>query len=58
MPVLDGIKTTQIIRKNDKNSIIVAMTANATNEDREFCLRAGMNDYISKPVLINELNTG
>jgi len=56
MPVLDGIKTTQIIRKSDVNSIIIAMTANATNEDREKCFSIGVNDYLSKPVKINDIN--
>jgi len=57
MPIMDGIKTTQIIRESDMNSIIIAMTANATNEDKDKCLSIGMNDYLSKPVQINKLNS-
>jgi len=51
MPVLDGISATQKIRnKGFKTIPIVAMTANALQGDRESCLNAGMNDYMSKPV--------
>lgn len=49
--ILDLIKTKQIIYK----PAIIAMTANAMPEDREMCLQRGMNDYISKPVHIEEL---
>ena len=52
MPVLDGLETTRIIRKNPRWDAlpIVAMTAHAMNGDRERCLQAGMNSYVSKPV--------
>ncbi|PIE73893.1 MAG: hybrid sensor histidine kinase/response regulator [Deltaproteobacteria bacterium] len=51
MPEMDGLKATEIIREKGHNKVpIVAMTANAMKGDREKCLSAGMNDYISKPI--------
>jgi signal transduction histidine kinase/ActR/RegA family two-component response regulator len=52
MPTLDGLEATRLIRKDDrwKDLPIVAMTAHAMTGDKERCLEAGMNGYISKPV--------
>ena len=60
MPVRDGIEATRMIRNPDSgilnsNVPIVAMTANVSNTDREKCLEAGMNGYLSKPVNEDEL---
>lgn len=61
MPELDGLETTVRIREMEiNNSVpsvpIVAMTAYAMKEDKEKCLKAGMNDYISKPINTKELD--
>jgi PAS domain S-box-containing protein len=58
MPIMDGLKATQRIRADEADGEhvpIVAMTANAMQGDRERCLLAGMDDYISKPIELPEL---
>jgi CheY-like chemotaxis protein len=60
MPEMDGLETTQYIRKQElelrlPQIEIVAMTANATDDDQNRCSDAGMNDYISKPIQIDKL---
>lgn len=59
MPEMDGLTATKNIRHEQKEDtlFIIAMTANATAEDREECISAGMDDYISKPVPLNVLRT-
>jgi PAS domain S-box-containing protein len=57
MPVMDGVTATIEIRKDAKNKDlpIVAMTANAMQQDREKCAEAGMNDHVAKPIDPDEL---
>ncbi len=60
MPEMDGLVTTKrIIEKYDESQRpkIIAMTANAMHGDREICLSSGMDDYISKPILIEEVQS-
>ena len=55
MPIMGGLEATKIIRDKssavaDHDPVIIAMTANAMKGDKQICLDAGMDDYISKPV--------
>ena len=62
MPLMDGFAATRHIRKdnafkNSKGIPIIAMTASAMQGDQKRCLRAGMNDYLAKPVALKDLDT-
>ena len=60
MPGMDGLEATRRIRalekiNNMKETPILATTGNATEDDRLFCSKAGMNDYLSKPFDLDDL---
>ncbi|AIE83843.1 putative histidine kinase [Fimbriimonas ginsengisoli Gsoil 348] len=58
MPVVDGFEATGLIRAGESEGVripIIAMTANASQSDREACLAAGMDDFLTKPVTESEI---
>ncbi len=58
MPEMNGFEATQVIREREgdrKHTPVIAMTAHAMKGDKERCLKAGMDDYISKPIEPQEL---
>lgn len=58
MPEMDGMQATRLIRQRwpgEDGPRIIAMTANVTTDDRQACLEAGMNDYLPKPIRVEEL---
>ena len=59
MPGMDGLQTTREIRKMDGAASltkIIALTASASNDDREACMEAGMNGFLSKPITLSQVH--
>jgi CheY-like chemotaxis protein len=56
MPEMDGLEATRLIRANGQQQpVIIAMTANVMQSDQEECMQAGMDDFISKPLNLDDL---
>ena len=56
MPVMDGLEATKIIREAmEIQPVIIAMTANAMQEDKDNCLQQGMDDFLSKPLKLEDV---
>jgi signal transduction histidine kinase/DNA-binding response OmpR family regulator/HPt (histidine-containing phosphotransfer) domain-containing protein len=56
MPIMDGIEATKLIRNNLKLTIpVIGFTANNSQQEKEFCLKIGMNEYVNKSFLSNEI---
>jgi two-component system CheB/CheR fusion protein len=57
MPEMDGLTTTKMIRESSQTQPwIIAVTANVLERDHQRCLEVGMNDYLSKPIMIEDFN--
>ncbi len=56
MPIMDGIEATKLLRAKKLSTPIIALTAHTMDNDKEECINAGMNDFVLKPIRINEIS--
>ncbi len=57
MPEMDGMQSTRMLREHGVQVPVIAVTANAYQDDRNACLESGMNDFVTKPLDLDALNT-
>jgi CheY-like chemotaxis protein len=60
MPGMDGLEATRLLRSREPEGThvpVVAVTGRTEAEDRRRCLDAGMDDYLTKPIMVDELRT-
>lgn len=57
MPIMDGIEATRKLRALQRDTYIIAMTANHSEEDKRRCLECGMDDFVSKPFAIEQVKS-
>jgi CheY-like chemotaxis protein len=58
MPMMDGIEASRLlVADTSKKQVIIAITGNTFDEDKNACFDAGMSDFISKPIRMTQLNT-
>ena len=55
MPEMDGLEASERLRNSGFSGVIIAVTANASDEDRDACTNAGMDEFISKPITLFDL---
>jgi CheY-like chemotaxis protein len=56
LPLMNGYDATRIIKNSQPDLPVIALTANATDEDRLLCIKAGANNYLTKPLNLSQLH--